>query len=84
MSDESPSQSPSSPEPASGPRPLSRSASRLFVIASILFILAATAGGTYYLVTMTSRALNAPVDTTATEPDTTQVAPADTLNPSVP
>ncbi len=71
------------PEPPSGPRPLSRSASRLFVIASLLFILIATIGGTYFLVNMTSRALNAPMDTTATESvDAPQRSPADTLSSS--
>jgi hypothetical protein len=78
------------PEPASGPRPLSRRASRLFVIASILFILAGTLGGTYYLIRMTDQALNAPMDSIAapsdtamTSPaDTVQTAPADTLSPS--
>jgi hypothetical protein len=70
-------------ERAPGPKPLSRRASRLFVVASILFVIAATAGGTYYLASMTSEALNAPVDSTAvqqgTSPtDTTATAP-DTL-----
>lgn len=70
---------PSDEERAPGPKPLSRRASRLFVVASILFVIAATAGSTYYLVNMTSQALNAPmdsvqvdttvVDTTATQRD---------------
>lgn len=78
------SQSPDRPEgPVSGPRPLSRRASRLFVIAALLLILAGTIGGTYYLVRMTDQALNAPMDTTAAPPaDTVQTAPADTLSPS--
>lgn len=54
-------------ERAPGPNPMSRRASKLFVVASILFVIAATAGSTYYLVRMTSQALNAPVDSTATE-----------------
>jgi len=64
-------------EIAAGPNPLSRRASRFFVIASIVFVIAATAGSTYYLVSMTSQALNAPVDSTATEmpADTTMTAP---------
>lgn len=81
MPSERPDNSPEDRAP--GPRPLSRRASRLFVIAAILFIIAATIGGTYYLATMTSRALNAPVDTTATDTtvvDTTQTQPpGDTL-----
>lgn len=59
------------PDRAPGPRPLSRRATRLFVIGAILFIIAATLGGTYYLVGTTSRALDAPVDTSIT--DTTAV-----------
>lgn len=70
-------------ERAPGPRPLSRRATRLFVIASILFVIAATLGGTYYLVTITSRALETPEDTTVTDTtavDTMQVQPMpDTL-----
>jgi hypothetical protein len=67
-------------EIAPGPQPLSRRASQFFVIASIVFVIAATAGSTYYLVSMTSQALNAPMDSTATElpADTTVTAP-DTL-----
>jgi hypothetical protein len=68
-------------ERAPGPNPLSRRASRLFVIASILFVIAATAGGSYYLASMTSQALNAPMDSTAVEaapPADTTAAPPDT------
>lgn len=69
---------PSDDERAPGPKPLSRRASRLFVIASILFVIAATAGSTYYLVQMTSQALNAPMDsiqadTTVVDTTTTQL-----------
>ncbi len=62
---------------AAGPSPLSPRASRFFVIASIVFVIAATAGSTYYLVSMTSQALNTPMDSTATEmpTDTTMTAP---------
>lgn len=69
-------------ERAPGPKPLSRRASRLFVVASILFVIAATAGASYYLASMTSQALNAPMDSTAVETtspvDTTAASP-DTL-----
>lgn len=66
-------------ERAPGPTPLSRRASRWFVIGSIVFVIAATAGSTYFLVSMTSDALNAPMDTPpsdTTAVDTTRVAPA--------
>jgi len=69
-------------ERAPGPKPLSRRASRLFVVASILFVIAATAGSTYYLASMTSEALNAPMDSTAvqgTSPTDTTAAAPDTL-----
>lgn len=68
-----------SQERAPGPRPLSRRASRRFVIAAILFVIAATIGSTYYLLSTTSEALDVPADTTET--DTTMVAPSpsDTL-----
>lgn len=68
-----------SEERAPGPRPLSRKATRIFVIASILFVIAATIGSTYYLVRMTSQALDAPVDTSRTDTihvDTTQTGSA--------
>ncbi|NBB72474.1 MAG: hypothetical protein GVY35_02215 [Bacteroidetes bacterium] len=75
----SPDRSEDSPdERAPGPRPLSRRASRLFVIASILFVIAATAGSVYYLVSMTSEALNAPMDSVQTDTtavDTTALPP---------
>lgn len=48
-------------------RPLSRRASRVLVIASILFVIAASIGGTYYLVSLTSEALQAPADTSAAD-----------------
>lgn len=79
---------PSSPDSASddapdiarapGPKPLSRRASRWFVIASILFVIAATAGSTYYLIRMTSQALTVPADTTVTDTSRAEAAP-DTL-----
>lgn len=72
-----PSDEPSG-ERVPGPRPLSRRASRLFVIAAILFIIAATLGGTYYLLNVTSRALEAPADTSVvdtTRNDTPAVTP---------
>lgn len=87
MASDSPSQ-PQGPsadrddERAPGPKPLSRRASRLFVIAAILFVIAATAGSTYYLVNMTSRALNTSTDTSAVEtppPSDSASAPTDTL-----
>lgn len=65
-------------ERAPGPRPMSRRASRIFVIAAILVIIAATIAGSYYLVSMTSTALEAPTDTTAADTsvvDTTSTAP---------
>jgi hypothetical protein len=46
-----------------------------------LFVIAATAGSTYYLASMTSEALNAPVDSTAvqtTSPVDTTAVPPDT------
>lgn len=77
------SSEPADDERAPGPQPLSRRASRLFVIASILFVIVATAGSVYYLVNMTSQALDAPMDsvqvdttaadTTAGPPDTEDV-----------
>ena len=84
MSAPSASDRPNAPddERAPGPKPLSRRASRLFVIASIIFVIAATAGSTYYLVNMTSRALTTPMDSTMMDstapPDTTTAVP-DTL-----
>ncbi len=84
MASDSPRQGSSSvdrdDEIAPGPRPLSRRASRFFVVASIVFVIAATAGSTYYLVSMTSQALNAPIDSTTTEvPADTTVTTPDTL-----
>ena len=64
---------------ASGPRPLSRKATRLFVIASIIFVIAATIGSTYYLVSMTSQALNAPADTSVTDTTAVDTTAPDTL-----
>jgi zona occludens toxin (predicted ATPase) len=58
-------------------RPMSRTASRWFVIGSLLFIVAATIGGSYYLIDTTSQAL-APADSTVTAPDSS-AAEADSL-----
>ncbi len=61
-----------------GPKPLSRRATRLFVVLALLFIVAASIGGSYYLVSVTSTALEAPVDTTGTDTtvaDTASTAP---------
>ncbi len=73
------SSEPADDERAPGPKPLSRRASRLFVIASILFVVVATAGSVYYLVNMTSQALDAPMDSVqvdTTSADTTAVPPS--------
>ena len=59
-------------------KPLSRGASKVLVVASILFIIGATIGGSYYLINVTSRALEAPADTTqqvAPAPDTSSAQP---------
>lgn len=71
------SSSPDDDERAPGPKPLSRRASRLFVIASILFVIAATAFSTYYLVSMTSQALDTPTEAT----DTTTVEDSSAVSP---
>lgn len=52
------------PENTHRTKPLSRRASKILVIASILFIIGATIGGSYYLVSVTSTALEMPADTT--------------------
>lgn len=60
----------SSSELASSTRPLGRTASRVFVIASILFIIAAAAGGTYFLLSIAREAptgIPPAMDTTRTD-----------------
>ena len=57
-------------------KPLSQTASKLLVVFSILFIIGATIGGSYYLVSVTSSALDAPADSASTPDSTEQLAPA--------
>ena len=65
-----PSDNSSSQQPPSGLLPLGRNASRALVIASILFVLAASAGGTWLILSLARQG----------PPPQEAVAPADTTD----